>query len=294
MKRVAVVTGANGQLGHALGAMAWPANWTVRALDRDALDIADEASVDRAVAHDCAVVINCAAYTAVDRAEDEVAAAWRANAEGPHVLAAACTARSIPLVHVSTDYVFDGTGTVPWKPDDPVAPLNVYGASKAAGELAVRGVARHAVVRTSWVVSTGRSFLRTMMNLAAQRAELRVVADQIGAPTGADDLAAALAMIATRLADDAHAPSGTYHFASRGETSWHGVAALILQRMEAYGRTIPALQAITSADFPTPARRPFNSRLALDAIGRDYDIQPPDWEDVVAGLVDAMLAQSDA
>ncbi len=288
MSKVAIVTGANGQVGHALGAMVWPEGWTVRAFDRTQLDITDAGSIEHALADGADVVINCGAYTAVDKAQSEVAAAYRANAEGPRLLAAACAARSIPLVHVSTDYVFDGTGAKPWEVDDPIAPINVYGASKAAGEFAVRGLARYAIVRTSWVVSaTGHNFVKTMIALAGRDA-LNVVDDQIGAPTAADDLAAALQTIAIGLADRG-TPSGIYHFANAGEASWHGVAAAIFARMAERGQKVPTLNAIPTTDYPTPAARPHNSRLSLAAIGRDYGIVPRDWHGAIEGLVDTIL-----
>lgn len=287
-----LVTGGGGQLGTALTRHPWPPGWAVVALDHAALDLADPAAIAATVAERrWAVVINAGAYTAVDRAESEVVAAWAINALAPAALAAACATADIPLVQVSTDYVFDGRRDGAWEVDDPVNPLGVYGASKLGGELAVRSAhPRHAIVRTAWVVSAhGTNFVRTMLRLGAERPVLRVVADQQGSPTSAADLAAALATIALRLAEDPAAPVGTFHFSNAGATSWHGLARAIFAGAAARGRPSPMVEAITTADYPTPARRPANSRLSHRAIGAAFGIVPRPWQAALDDILDEAI-----
>ena len=227
------------------------------------------------------VVVNAAAHTAVDQAEQDRDAAFRVNAEAPAVLARACAARCALLLHYSTDYVFDGNATRPYREDDPTAPLGVYGESKLAGEVAIRDSgARHAILRTAWVYAAhGRNFLRTMLRLASERDELRVVADQVGAPTPASWIADATAAMLRRGIDDA----GTWHVVADGETSWHGFASAIMREAVAAGllARAPSVLPIGTADYPTPARRPAYSVLDTARLRRDFGLQPPGWE---AGL----------
>ncbi len=227
------------------------------------------------------VVVNAAAHTAVDQAEQDRDAAFRVNAEAPAVLARACAARGALLLHYSTDYVFDGNATRPYREDDPTAPLGVYGESKLAGEVAIRDSgARHAILRTAWVYAAhGRNFLRTMLRLASERDELRVVADQVGAPTPASWIADATAAMLRRGIDDA----GTWHVVADGETSWHGFASAIMREAVAAGllARAPSVLPIGTADYPTPARRPAYSVLDTARLRRDFGLQPPGWE---AGL----------
>lgn len=288
----ALITGAAGQVGGALTRMAWPAGWAVVGVDRAELDLADLPAIRAFVAGGgFDVVINCAAHTAVDRAESEPVAAWAVNALAPAALAAASAEAGIPIVQVSTDYVFAGTGTAPHRPGDAIAPLGVYGASKAGGELAVRTAnPRHAIVRTSWVVSaTGDNFVMTMLRLAANRDHLRVVDDQWGAPTSAVDLAAALAVVARRLVEDPAAPVGTWHFAQAGETTWCRLAQEVFRASAARGGPSAAVEAIGSADYPTPARRPENSRLSLTEIEADFGLVPRYWRAAIADIVDELV-----
>ncbi len=227
------------------------------------------------------VVVNAAAHTAVDQAEQDRDAAFRVNAEAPAVLARACAARGALLLHYSTDYVFDGNATRPYREDDPTAPLGVYGESKLAGEVAIRDSgARHAILRTAWVYAAhGRNFLRTMLRLASERDELRVVADQVGAPTPASWIADATAAMLRRGIEDA----GTWHVVADGETSWHGFASAIMREAVAAGllARAPSVLPIGTADYPTPARRPAYSVLDTARLRRDFGLQPPGWE---AGL----------
>lgn len=224
------------------------------------------------------VVVNAAAYTAVDQAETDREAAFRVNAEAPAALARACAGRGALLVHYSTDYVFDGNATRPYREDDPTAPLGVYGESKLAGEAAIReSGARHAILRTAWVYAAhGRNFLRTMLRLAGERDALRVVADQVGAPTPASWIADATAAMLRRGIDGA----GTWHVVADGETSWHGFASATMREAVAAGllaRT-PSVLPIGTADYPTPARRPAYSVLDTARLQRDFGLRPPGWE----------------
>lgn len=290
--REVLVTGGAGQVGTALARLDWPDGWRPIALTRAELDLADPAGIAAVVAsRPWAAVINAGAYTAVDKAEAEPVPAWQVNALAPAALAAACRAADVPLVHVSTDYVFDGAKQGAWAVDDPTGPLGVYGASKLGGELAVRtACARHAIVRTAWVVSaTGANFVKTMLRLGADRPTLRVVADQRGSPTSAADLAGALATIARRLADDPAAPTGTWHFANAGETSWHAFAAEIFAQSDARGGPSPGVEPIATADFPTPARRPANSLLSTATLTRDWGIVPRPWQDALAPILDDLI-----
>lgn len=287
-----LVTGGTGQVGTELQRLALPSGWRIVAPSRDRLDLGDPASIEAAVRERrWAAIINAGAYTAVDQAESDVVTAWRVNALAPAALAATAAAADIPVVHVSTDYVFPGDRTGAWEVDDPVGPLGVYGASKLAGELAVRTAQpRHAIIRTAWVVSAhGRNFVKTMLRLAADRDELRVVADQHGSLTAAGDLAEALATMAMRLAQDAAAPTGTFHFANHGPTTWHGVAEAIFAASAARGGPSARVVPIGSADYPTPARRPANSLLSTRRITQDYGIAPRDWRDALDDILDELV-----
>lgn len=293
MRRV-LVTGGHGQLGRELCRFTWPDGWEAVALGRDGLDLNDAAAItDLVASRPWAAVINAGAYTAVDGAEGDVVAAWRLNALAPAALAVATERAAVPLVHVSTDYVFDGSRSPEraWEVDDVPAPLGVYGASKLGGELAVRtACARHAIVRTAWLVGAqGGNFVKTMLRVGAERATVRVVDDQWGSPTAAGDLAAALARIAMRLADDVGAPSGTFHFANAGSVTWCGLARAIFAGSAARGGPSAAVEAIATADYPTAARRPANSRLSSDALTRAYGIVPRPWQEALDPILDELI-----
>ncbi len=227
------------------------------------------------------VVVNAAAYTAVDRAEDEPETAFRTNAAAPGIIAQACAARDTLLVHYSTDYVFDGRGTHPYREDDSTAPLGVYGASKLAGEDAIRASgAHHLIFRTAWVYAAhGRNFLRTMLRLGAERDQLRVVADQVGAPTPAGLIADVTAQILVQQSQ----ANGVWHLTTTGQTSWHDFAEAIFDGACARGliERRPEVVPITTADYPTPAARPAWSVLDTSALQRQFAVALPTWQ---AGL----------
>lgn len=289
-----LVTGGAGQVGLELAAAAWPDNVVLHTPTRADLDLASIDSVRAAFARTpFAAVINSGAYTAVDKAEADVAAAFAANAMGPAVLAEVTREAGIPLIQVSTDYVFDGSDDGFYAENDPVGPLGVYGASKLAGELGVRsGNPRSVVLRTAWVLSVHRAnFLKTMLRLAADRPLLRVVDDQHGCPTSARDIAAALRTITLRMIEDDQAPVGVFHFVNAGETTWAGLAREVFALSAAGGGPSAAVEGITTADYPTPARRPANSRLATSKLTRDYGVAPRAWQDAVAEIVAELNAE---
>ncbi|QGP78215.1 dTDP-4-dehydrorhamnose reductase [Sphingobium sp. CAP-1] len=291
MRRL-LVTGATGQLGRELQALPLPRGWVIEATDRSRLDLGDPAAIAAfVVAGDFAAVINAAAYTAVDQAEGDMLAAWQINAMAPAALASGCAEAGIPIVHVSTDYVFDGQGAGAREPGDPVGPISVYGASKLGGELAVAtSGARHVILRTAWVVSAhGRNFVKTMLRLAADHDVVRVVADQHGSPTSAADLAAATLRIALRLADDSAAPVGVYHFSNAGPTHWADFARAIFAQSVARGGPGAAVENVGSDEYPTVVKRPANSLLGCATLERDYGIVPRPWPEALADIMDQLV-----
>ena len=238
------------------------------------------------------VIVNAAAHTAVDKAESDAVNAFRINAEAPGALARACAAADVPLVHYSTDYVFDGQGTRPYREDDPTAPLGVYGASKLAGEVAVHAAGgRGMVFRTAWVYAAhGHNFLRTMLRVGAEREELRVVADQVGTPTPAA-LIADVTAIALSKALAGQAPDrGTWHLVAAGHTTWHGFAEAIFAEAVAAGLlpAAPKVAAISTSEYPTPARRPACSQLDITRLRHDFGVDPPHWRDGLRSVISSM------
>jgi dTDP-4-dehydrorhamnose reductase len=289
-----VVTGVTGQVGGALTATL-PDIGTVVAADRSVLNLAEPAtltaSLDR-LAPD--LIVNPAAYTAVDRAEDERELAFAVNGEAPGVLAKWASERDVPLVHFSTDYVFDGQGEAPWCEDSPTGPLSVYGASKLAGEQAIRKASGpHLIVRTSWVYAArGSNFLRTMARLARERTELRVVADQIGAPTSAhviaDAVTSLLANAAGNLPERFGKAGGLVNVAASGEASWHGFAVQIVEGLRSRGieLAVQRIVPLRTDEYPTKAKRPQNSRFDLARLRNLFGISPPSWNDALSRELD--------
>lgn len=295
MTAEALVLGGGGQLGRELARTPPPAGWTVRAVPRAAADITDPGAIGRLLDESprARAVINAAAYTAVDRAESDREAAFAVNARAPGMLAAACAARDLPLVHVSTDYVFDGENERPWREDDAIAPLGVYGESKAAGEDAVRRACeRHVIVRTSWVFGAlGANFVRTMLRLAGERPLLTVVDDQTGCPTWTGNLARVLLEIAGQAAAGDPARFGTFHYADEGPVTWCGFARAIFERAGRLGLPVPEVRPIATADYPTPARRPRYSVLSTDKIESSYGIARGRWSEGLDRSIAELLGQ---
>jgi len=291
-----LVLGSNGQLGRELLGLSRIAGLAMAGLPRQEADIADAEAVARALdAHRPTLVVNAGAYTKVDLAEQEPDKAWHANALGPEVLAKACAAAGIPLVHVSTDYVFDGTKDGAYREDDPIAPLGVYGRSKAAGEAAIRAhLPAHVILRTSWVYGVhGANFLKTMLRLAAERDELRVVADQRGCPTSTLDLARAILAVAGHLRQGGTA-HGTYHFAGQEATTWHGFAARIVEGQAAVTGRSPTVTPIRTEHYPTPARRPANSELDSGLFARTFGFTARPWQEATDDAVARLAMQAAA
>ncbi len=285
-----VIIGARGQVGWELTQRAPLLGHEALAWDVAELDITDAAAVNRELAASGAdVVINAAAYTAVDKAEQEPGLAFAVNRDGPAHLAAACARLNIPLLHISTDYVYDGAKIDPYVEDDPTTPLGVYGASKLAGDEAVRqGLPRHLILRVSWVFGIhGHNFVKTILRLAREREELRVVADQYGCPTYAGDIADTLLELAGRTAEiDANAAWGTYHYCGEPATTWHGFASAIVELARAREPlVVQSVTAIATVDYPLPSPRPVNSVLDCAKLAARFGIQPRPWR---AGL-EAML-----
>ena len=278
--------GRTGQVAAEMLRRAGPGT-AITALDRGGADLADPDACAAAVAAtDADVVINAAAWTAVDRAEGEEALATRINGHSPGAMARAAAARDIPFLHISTDYVFDGAGARPWREDDPVAPLGAYGRSKLEGERQVTAAGGpHAILRTSWVFSAhGSNFVRTMLRLGETRDRLTVVDDQRGSPTAAADIADALLTIARAFAQG-RGVSGVFHFAGAPVVSWRGFAQEIFARAD--WLRPPVIAPVASADWPTPAARPLNSALDCARIGAAYGVAQPDWR----RALDATLAE---
>jgi len=288
-----MVTGGAGQLATA---MEQEGGAVVRRIGRPAFDFDRPPSLAEAVrAMQPAFVVNAAAWTAVDAAEADPEAAGHANRDGPATLAALCADAGIPLIHVSTDYVFDGNKGAPYSEADPTSPTGVYGVTKLEGEQAVLAAWPRAIVlRTSWVYSaTGKNFVRTMLGAAQKTDRLRVVADQQGCPTAARDLAVAILAIVARLREgwqDRY--SGVFHAAGTGSTTWHGLAEALFQDAAKYGHPVPAVDAIATADWPTPAKRPPDSRLDCTKLSQVFDVRLPEWRDGLSRTVAELLAAS--
>jgi dTDP-4-dehydrorhamnose reductase len=287
-----LIFGADGQLGREFSTRAAQSRIPLRLISFSEADIADENAVRNLIASaPASLVVNAAAYTQVDRAEAEADEAFRTNAVGPGVLAGVCAKAKLPLVHISTDYVFDGTKPTAYTEEDTVAPLGVYGRSKAAGEAAVRErLADHIILRTSWLYGIhGMNFLKTMMKLARERNELRVVADQIGCPTGTADIVDAILTIAPRLLS--HEPVwGAYHLTGTGATTWHGFALEIVDAQAKVTGRRPSVIPITTAEYPTAARRPANCELDSSRFAATFGFRAAGWRERTRDVVTALLS----
>jgi dTDP-4-dehydrorhamnose reductase len=298
MKRI-LLTGTTGQVGGALRSALWR-QAEILAPQRSELDLSDLSTIapvlDRMQPD---LIINAAAYTAVDRAEDEEGLAFRVNAEAPKMIGLWAAARAVPLIHFSTDYVFNGSGARPWREEDSCDPLSVYGKSKLAGESGIREAGgMHLIIRTSWVyASSGSNFFRTIIRLAKERPELRVVADQLGAPTSARSIADAVQKIAlvetNELANAFSKANGLVHLTNSGFTSWHGFARGILDHLKRCPIELRAnvVIPIETKDFPTKAVRPLNSRLDLSRLRNNVGLETPSWQQALVAEIQHFFAQ---
>jgi dTDP-4-dehydrorhamnose reductase len=285
-----MITGAYGQVGFCLTQQAQTNGWDVLAIDRDKLDITDPQAVNALVSEfQPDVIINAAAHTAVDKAETEIEVSYAINRDGPKYLADAAASVDAAMLHISTDYVFAGDKEGIYSEADLVAPQGIYGASKLAGEEAVIAAnPRHIVLRTAWVFGEhGNNFVKTMLRLGSQRDQLGIVADQFGGPTYAGDIAAALLAIAEKAVTAPEAVTwGIYHFAGEPHVNWHQFAQAIFDKAveQQLLAKAPQLNALTTADYPTPAKRPANSRLDCRKIFTEFGLQPSDWHKALENI----------
>jgi dTDP-4-dehydrorhamnose reductase len=289
-----VIIGSNGQLGWELVKRAEHRGYEALALDFPEIDITQPASIKGNLSSKkLSVVINAAAYTAVDRAETEPAQAYAVNRDGSANLADFCEQAALPLIHVSTDYVFDGSKTGPYTEADPVAPLGVYGQSKEAGETEVRRrIQKHLIIRTAWLYGVhGQNFVKTMLRLGKERDIIEVVEDQTGCPTYAADLADAILLMTDHSLSGKKISWGTYHYSGRGFATWHGFAEAIFKIAEKYETfSVREVIPIASDEYPTPVKRPANSVLDCSKIERNFGICPRSWIKSLADMIDAVYA----
>ena len=296
-KATILVIGANGQLARALAMTGGPNDHEMVFAARPQTDLTQPQTLIAALEqHAPALVINAAAYTQVDKAESEPELAFAVNAQGPGVLARACASAEIPLIHVSTDYVYDGAKSTPYDESDAPAPVGVYGRSKLAGEEQIREAGgRHLILRTAWVHSPwGNNFVKTMLRLAGERDELGVVADQLGCPTYAPHLAEAIVGLSGHVLNNTVPDEawGVYCAAGSGETSWHGFASEIFAQSGQLGGPVAEVRPIPASAFPTPAKRPANARLKGDRLQARFGLRLPHWKEGTAACVAAILAAS--
>jgi len=293
-----MIIGGNGQLGWEMTRQGRrQPDTVVFPLDLPEIDITDTANIDGHVSgiqpH---VVVNCAAYTDVDRAESQVDAAYRVNRDGAANIAQACRQHQLPLIHVSTDFVFDGAKRTPYVESDPVSPLGVYGQSKAAGDVAVqKTLTRHIIIRTAWLYGVhGRNFVKTMIRLGQDKPELNVVADQLGCPTAAADLAQAMLQICHALPTADDRVWGTYHYCGQGQASWYDLAVATHDLAKARGVKIVAhTRPITTAQYPTPARRPAYSVMDCTRIRKAFSVSTHPWQESLQRAIDRLYDSAD-
>lgn len=289
-----LVFGAGGQLGRELDVATSAGCMEATMLARKQADICHRPAVEAAIRlANPTMIVNAAAYTKVDQAELEPECAFNSNCEGPALLADICAEHHLPLVHISTDYVFDGNKPIPYEETDAVGPTSAYGRSKEAGERAIRArLERHIILRTAWVYGAhGGNFLKTMLGLARQRASLSVVADQYGNPTATVDLVKAILAIAQRVTNG-DAPWGTYHFAGAGDATWHDFACEIVEAQALLTNRRPTVAAIRTADYPTRARRPANSRLDSTRFASVFGVTSAPWQQRTREAVAALMSKS--
>ena len=289
-----LLTGANGQVGWELSNRGAKRGLEILALDRSALDITDQVSVSEEVNRPgVSLVVNAAGYTAVDQAESEPDLAFAVNRDGPADLASACGKAGIPLVHISTDYVFDGQKKGVYLVTDPVSPLSVYGKSKAAGEVEVRKHLReHFILRTGWLYGVhGHNFVKTMLLLGREREVVQVVSDQYGCPTYAADLAETILRIASQLLKGGQGHWGTYHYCGKGVTTWHGFAEEIFRLASEYASLkVKRVEPISTSQYPTPAKRPTSSILDCSVLEKTFNIHPQPWAESLAKMLEVLFS----
>ena len=294
MSQSILVIGGGGQVGTAFRALGTVAGLPIHAPTRAELDLRDADTIAAAVGPEIRAVINCAAFTDVDGAESAVDEAQWLNADVPGLLAEACNRRGVPLVHFSTDYVFDGASDHAYAEDDPIAPMSVYGRSKAEGEQRIVAAGGpHLIARTAWVVSPWRkNFVKTMLRVAAERDELRVVGDQLGCPTSAIDLADAIARAMPEMLAKPSTVPEIHHLVNAGSATWYDLACFIMDELRAAGLKAPQVTAIGSDDYPTPVTRPKNSRLSTKRFSNRFGIEMQPWQPAIRTIVAACLAEA--
>jgi dTDP-4-dehydrorhamnose reductase len=289
-----LITGAHGQLGRGIIDASQSKGCRVQAPSEEDLDITDLAKVDHIITHlQPDLVINTAAYTQVDKAETEEALAFKINKTGCTHLAQICANNQIPLIHISTDYVFDGQKGTPYLETDPISPLGVYGRSKAEGEMEIRSILKeHIILRTSWLYGIhGQNFVKTMLNLATSQKEIRVVADQYGSPTNATDLARTILTLCDHLRSKTNINWGTYHYCGSGVISWHTFAEKIMELTRLHGDVLTArVEPVATADYPTQAARPVYSALDCSRIRKQFGINPQPWQQSLEITIRKLLA----
>jgi len=289
-----LIIGSNGQLGWELGKRGKRQGLDIVSVDLPEFDITNPYAVNKMVRQDeTDLVINAAAYTAVDQAESEQELAYAINRDGPANLSTSCAKVGIPLIHISTDYVFDGKKKGPYCETDPVSPVSVYGKSKAAGEAEIRKIlSNHIIIRTAWLYGVhGRNFVKTMLQIGREKELLRVVAYQYGCPTYAADLAEAILVIANYLRKGHQIAWGTYHYCGEGVTSWHGFAEAIFKFAKQYDSfAVQKIEPISTKEYPTPAKRPANSVLDCSLITKHFGIHPWPWQESLSKMINKMLS----
>lgn len=288
-----IIIGSKGQLGWELVRQSQDFSFEILGVDLPQLDITNVAQVKNTIANfQPSLVINAAAYTDVDKAETEQSLAWAVNRDGPANLAVVCAKSDIPLIHISTDYVFDGQKGIPYIETDPVSPLGIYGKSKAAGENKVRSrLKEHIILRTSWLYGVhGHNFVKTMLKLGKEKNVIKVVADQYGSPTSAADLAEAVWIIAAHIRNSTEIAWGTYHYCGHGITTWHGFAQTLFEMARPYGSIITSkVEPITTDEYPTRTRRPPFSALDCHLIKKRFGISPKPWRESLKNTIDRIF-----